>query len=296
MKGRKVQLVLGSGGARGLAHIGVIDELEERGHEIISTVGCSMGAVVGGIHAAGHHAAYREMMTGLTKARVYGMFDFTLDKQGFMKGDRIFKVIRSLVDVRDIRDLRIPFTAVAAEMEHRQEKWFRSGDFFKALRASIAIPGVFTPVREGGHVYVDGGVLNPLPLNAVERQADAITVAVNLNGKRKGEPKAADKTSEDSRLYREISRWLKLDAGTETNGDKMRPDARSLTDLLIFSYHMTQDRLTELMTEKYPPDIMIDIPRDACSTFDFHRGRELIALGRSACSRALDAFDAAAGQ
>lgn len=179
---KKVKLVLGSGGARGIAHIGVIEVLEENGYEITSVAGCSMGAVVGGIYAAGFQHVYKDWLLELTKPLLFQMLDFTLSTQGFLKGERIFSVLQEFTGPQLIEQFKIPFTAVAADMAQDKEVHYRSGDLYKALRASIAIPGIFTPVVENGQFLVDGGVLNPLPLDLVTKKEDEWIVAVNLNG------------------------------------------------------------------------------------------------------------------
>jgi NTE family protein len=289
--GLKVQLVLGCGGARGLAHLGVIEALEEQGHEIVSVAGCSMGAVIGGVYAAGCHRPYKEYMMTLTKTKVYGLFDFTLDKQGLVKGEKILEELKRIVNVKHIEDLRMPFTAVAADMELRREKWFDSGDLYKALRASFAIPGIFTPVRENGQVLVDGGVLNPLPLDAVERREDAVVVAVNLNGRPLGKNRSSErKGNEEKSLFKDITKWLKIDNGGSKKSIENPVNARWLTELLLFSYHMTQDRVIELMIERHRPEIVVDIPRDAGTTFDFHRCGELVKIGREIGTEALNKY------
>ena len=291
--GLKVHLVLGCGGARGLAHLGVIDALEEQGHEIVSVAGCSMGAVIGGAYAAGCHTQYRDYMMSLTKSKVYGLFDFTLDRQGLVKGEKILEELKRIVNVRHIEDLRIPFTAVAADMEVRKERWFTSGDLYKAMRASFAIPGIFTPVRENGQMLVDGGVLNPLPLDAVDRREDAVVLAVNLNGKPTGRKKGSEKReNEEKSLFKDIAKLLKIDNGGTKKTVENPIHAKWLTELLLFSYHMTQDRVIELMIERHSPEIVVDIPRDAGTTFDFHRCAELVSIGRELGREALKDYAA----
>jgi NTE family protein len=290
LEGSRVQLVLGSGGARGVAHVGVIDVLEEEGCEITSVAGCSMGAVVGGIYAAGFHAPYREWLLGMTRARVYGLFDLTLDRQGFVKGERIFQVLKRFIDVPPIEAFRIPFTAVAADMEQRREVWFDRGDLYQALRASIAIPGIFTPVRHGHQVLVDGGVLNPLPINAVQRQGDSLLVAVNVNGRPSGARGGQAAEAREARLFRNLSQWLKAGVGLELSQRKSLPNPRPVTDLLLHSYYMTQERLVDLMLRMYPPDITVEIPRDISGIFDFHRSADLAEAGREACRKAITAY------
>ncbi|MBC6489875.1 patatin-like phospholipase family protein [Flavihumibacter stibioxidans] len=296
---KKVQLVLGSGGARGIAHIGVIDVLEEEGYEIVSVAGCSMGAVVGGIYAAGFHREYKEWMLGLTKGKVWGLLDFTLDKKGFVKGDRLFEVLGQFMDVPDIEAFRIPFTAIAADMYHKREKWFRSGRLTDALRASIAIPGVFTPVIDEDQILVDGGVLNPLPLNAVERQPDAIVLAVNLNGHAPFFVPAPKKETEESTILKEVKALLRINSSREKPAKEIKisnarelAGSKYLNDILLYSYQMTQDRVTAMMLKEFPPDVLVEISREACSTFEFYRSAEMVEIGRIACRKALDGVTA----
>src|SRR5688572_24125800 len=161
---KNIRLVLGSGGARGMAHIGVVEELEREGFHIKQVVGCSMGAVVGGIYCAGYLKEYKHWLISLTKLDVFKLLDFTFSSQGFVKGERVFKAIEQLIGDHQIENFPIPFTAVAADVVRKREVHYQSGSLFKALRASIAMPTVFTPVMDGKSQLVDGGVLNPLPL------------------------------------------------------------------------------------------------------------------------------------
>ncbi|MHA8053779.1 patatin-like phospholipase family protein [Aquirufa sp. Wall-65K1] len=287
-RNRKVHLVLGSGGARGFAHMGVIDVLEEQGYEIISVTGCSMGAVVGGIYAAGFHEAYKSWALELTKAKVFSLLDFTLGKHGFVKGERIFEVLSQFINVPQIEDFKIPFTAVAADMNTKKEVWFQSGDLYRALRASIAIPGIFTPVIDGEHVLVDGGVLNPLPLNVVKKQEGELLIAVDLNGDSPFFVLPEKNDSEDSELLKGIKDWLgKYWVNAAPQDLSALASTKSLSDILFYSYEMTQDKVTEMMLDKYPPDILIEIPKSTSSIFDFDRAKDLIAYGRKACEEAL---------
>ncbi|MHA8062949.1 patatin-like phospholipase family protein [Aquirufa aurantiipilula] len=289
---KKVHLVLGSGGARGFAHMGVIDVLEEHNFEIISVTGCSMGAVVGGIYAAGFHEAYKKWALGLTKSKVFSLLDFTLGKHGFVKGERIFDVLSQFINVPQIEDFRIPFTAVAADMHTKKEVWFQSGDLYRALRASIAIPGIFTPVIDGEHVLVDGGVLNPLPLNVVNRQAGEMVVAVDLNGDAPFFVLPEKNESEDLALLKGIKEWLGKNWPSPAPTDlSTLASTKSLSDILFYSYEMTQDKVTEMMVDKYRPDILIEIPKSISSIFEFDRAEELIEYGREACLKAIVASE-----
>ncbi len=283
----KVHLVLGSGGARGIAHIGVIEELEKDGHEIIEVIGCSMGAVVGGIYSAGYLTEYRDWLLTLNKSAVWRLLDFTFTRQGFLKGEKVFDTILNMTGPLDIENLRIPFTAVATEMHNREEVIIRNGDLFQALRASISIPGIFTPVKHDHEVLVDGGVLNPLPLNLVKRRDDAIVVAVNINARKPQDanPKVEYREKEPPE---EPKGWLPISWPFTKKNAPTGPPSFSLIDLMQTSYDYTQDRLTELMIKHYSPDITVDIPRTTCGTFEFYRAKELIDLGQKSYQKAID--------
>ncbi|MFS0826595.1 patatin-like phospholipase family protein [Pseudomonas phoenicis] len=177
---KRVALVLGSGGARGYAHIGVIEEIERRGYEIACVAGCSMGAVIGGIYAAGKLDDYRRWIESLDYLDVLRLVDVSF-RLGAIRGDKVFGHIRKIVGEIDIEQLRIPYTAVAADLTHQQEIWFQEGCLHQAMRASAAIPSLFTPVQQGNRVLVDGGILNPLPIVPVVSSHCDLIVAVNLN-------------------------------------------------------------------------------------------------------------------
>ncbi|MBF8779084.1 patatin-like phospholipase family protein [Pseudomonas fulva] len=178
--GKRVALVLGSGGARGYAHIGVIEEIERRGYEIACIAGCSMGAVIGGIYAAGKLDEYKHWIESLDYLDVLRLVDVSF-RLGAIRGDKVFGQIRKIVGEMNIEQLRIPYTAVAADLTYQQEIWFQEGCLHKAMRASAAIPSLFTPVVQGNRVLVDGGILNPLPIIPVVSSHCDMIIAVNLN-------------------------------------------------------------------------------------------------------------------
>lgn len=273
----KVRLILGSGGARGIAHIGVIEELINDGHEIVEVVGCSMGAVVGGIFCAGHLQPYKDWLLTLTRSSVFNLTDFTFTRQGFVKGEKVFSTILDMTGPQNIEDLPIPFTAVATDIGNMTEVHINKGDLFRALRASIAIPGIFTPVNEGKNILVDGGVLNPLPVNLVEKKPGEIVVAVNINSKDVLPIKVSrNKQEENQKSWTSIS-WPFSKKNNENHTSKY-----SLIDLLQTSYDHTQDRLTEMIIKHYQPDLVVNIPRSSCATFEFYRAKEMIELGKKA--------------
>ncbi|HEY9006308.1 patatin-like phospholipase family protein [Ohtaekwangia sp.] len=282
---KNVRLVLGSGGARGMAHIGVIEELLKEGYTIREIAGCSMGAVVGGIYCAGYLHEYKRWLINLTKLDVFRLLDFTFSTHGFVKGERVFKAIEEFIGDHQIERFPIPFTAVATDMTSRKEIHYKSGSLFKALRASIGIPTVFTPVIDGRLQLVDGGVLNPLPLNVITREPDDLVVAVNLN--------AAVPTHHNNHHppteNKEQAAYLKMLNAFRTQVLKMdvhhaeeQAERLGFLDLLNRSYDLTLDRLTELTIDMHKPNIVVNISRDACGIFEFYRANEIIEEGRKA--------------
>lgn len=272
---KKVRLVLGSGGARGMAHIGIIEMLESEGYEITEVVGCSMGAVVGGIYATGKLGSYTDWLLTLTKADVWKLMDFTITRQGFVKGEKVFGPVQQMTGNWNIEDLPIPYTAVATNMITREEVHFRKGDLFQAMRASISIPGVFTPIRSNGDILVDGGVLNPLPVNLVKKREDELIVAVNINARTLEDRliPAPEKKENGNNWLTQYWPFVKKENSSASF---------SLMSLMQTTYDFTQDRLTEMMLEKHRPDILINIPRSSCGIFEFHRASEIIEMGRQA--------------
>lgn len=292
---QKVALVLGSGGARGIAHIGVIEELLERDYEIASIAGCSIGSVVGGMYAAGKLGAFKDWVINLDKMDVLKLVDFTFSLQGFVRGERIFDELEKLLDDCWIEDLEIPYVAVATDLIGQQQVVYKKGSLFDAMRASIAIPTVMTPVRRKNKEIVDGGVLNPLPMDLVKRQNGDIMVAVDLNANIPYEPinkkDAKEGQKKQEKAYKEyldaasgfIDKWKdKLPFTKESTPKKL-----GVFDILNKSFDLSQDRLTELLVEKYKPDVQLKVSREAATTFEFYRSKELINLGREACKEAL---------
>lgn len=178
---KKVALALSSGGPRGFAYIGAIEELLSRGYEITSVAGTSAGSLIGGIYAAGGLDAFKEWLYELDPVKVIALMDFSISKNYLVKGDRIIKVIKERVPEVNIEDLPIPFAAVATDLYTGEEIVFRDGPLFEAIRASISVPSMFRPVRWKGRTLVDGGMVNTLPLNRVQRVEGDILIGFNVN-------------------------------------------------------------------------------------------------------------------
>lgn len=283
-----VSLVLGSGGARGYSHIGVIEELERRGYEIICVAGSSMGALVGGVYAAGRLPEYKEWVVSLKRIDVFRMMDLTLRGEGTIGGKRLMTNLREIVGNPLIQELPIPYTAVATDLTHQKEVWFQKGSMLDAIRASIAVPGFFTPVFEEDRVLVDGGVLNPIPIiPTVAAHADLI-IAVDLNAEA-CQPRIA--MPETRYLDRSgFSDEWHLDGAPQAEEESVvdcSHKAVGRIDVLLNAVEVMQESLGKYKVAGYPPDLLIGIPKDACSFYEFHRGTEMIELGREIAAQSL---------
>lgn len=298
-----VSLVLGSGGARGYAHIGAIEELLAQGYAINSVAGASMGALIGGVYAAGKLAAYRDWVKSLQRMDVLRLLDWTF-RGGLIKGDRIVAHLKELIGEIDIEQLSIPYTAVAVDLIAQREVWFSRGPLFDAIRASIAIPTVFRPHHYQGRLLVDGGLLNPVPVTPTLRDLTDCTVAVDVNAVMPDEPDDAalpvdtaanDAGEEDAAAasgYRRriadfidtFKRERKPEHKLELVGDP------GLLETFARSLDVIQATLTRFKLAAQPPDLVIRIPRDACAFYEFHRAEELIELGRARTRETLREF------
>jgi NTE family protein len=278
-RGKRIALVLGSGGARGLAHIGIIQHLESLGHEIVYISGCSMGALVGGIYAAGQLEPYAEWARKLEKRDMFSLLDLAFGWTGLFKGDRLMGVLKELVGDHVIEELPIGFTAVATDLTEQREIWLNKGPLFDAIRASIAIPTVFTPHVYLGRVLVDGGLLNPIPIAPALNQDADLIVAVNLNAHSgRSRRRAAE-------LARVEDHAPEKDGAAQ--GDGGEPKVPGLIDVMTASLDLMQNSIARMKLASYTPDVVIDVPRDACLFYEFYRAEELITLGRECAERSL---------
>ena len=287
-KSQSVSLVLGSGGARGHAHIGVIRALEEMDFEVRNISGSSMGAAIGGIYAADKLDTYTEWAFQLAKSDVVKLLDFSFSLRSIFKGERIIEVLKDLVGDRKIEDLDKRFTAVATSLDEQREVWLNSGSLFTAIRASTAVPGVFAPVELDSRTLVDGGLVNPVPIAPTLYDTTDLTIAVNLAGMDEDyTPPAADtRRADESNSYRDkIANFLE---GLRDTDDSAAQDSESdATDLLVKSIDVMQGAISRLKLAAYAPDKTIDIPRNACSFSEFHRAEEMADLGYEKTCKAL---------
>ena len=294
-KKKTVSLVLSSGGARGLAHVGVIEELEKRGYEIIEIAGCSAGALVGGMYAAGKMPEFKDWICNLDRVDVFSLMDFTFSSRGFIKGEKVYSALKKVVPDCQIEDLSIPFSCNAVEVHTGKEYVFRKGSLYKAIRASGSIPSVFLPAKIEKNHFIDGGVLNPVPISLLSDPEETLVVVVDVNGL-ENEFIPPPQKDESGKQFISLPSWLK------DYQSKMRqffPDekkaesktAYSSLELVTRSFDLLQDRFCELLLEKYPVGVKIKISRKQAGTLEFHRSAEMIEIGRLKAKEALDQLE-----
>jgi len=275
-----VALVLGSGGARGTAHIGVIRELIKYGYEITSISGTSMGALVGGIYAAGKLDEYESWLCSLGKMDVFNLVDFTMSTQGIIKADRVLKELRKFIPDQKIEDLPIKYAAIATDLKKGKEVVMTEGSLFNAIRASISIPFVITPMQINDTLFVDGGVLNPLPVNQVFRQQNDILIVVDVNAQIPYQKPI--KEDSDWGYFEQLTRG-KLN-GFHKKLAQLVPQSKKENigyfNLIGITTSLMLSQISKLTIELNPPDLLIEISRNACGTFDFYKATELIGLGK----------------
>ena len=281
---KDVALVLSSGGARGLAHIGAIEELEAQGYRITSIAGCSMGALIGGVYAAGKLEEFREWMKTVDRKKMLELTDFSLSLNHIAKGSRILEAIMELVPDMLIEDLPIPYCAVATDLKGGHEVVFSKGSLFDAIRASISLPSFYEPVYRDGMILIDGGVTNPIPLNRVVRHDGDILVGVDVSGhdyKKQSEiqQELAEKRKHSTSLSQQILNKL-------------------IPDNLEFNYYTMLSRVSSvmirqnsiLMAQLMKPDVLVDIQMSRYGGFDYDKSEKIIAIGRQKTEQALSKY------
>lgn len=278
---KDVALVLSSGGARGLAHIGAIEELEAQGYRITSIAGCSMGALIGGVYAAGKLPEFREWMKTVDKKKMLELTDFSLSLNHIVKGTRIIKAIMEFVPDVLIEDLPIPYCAVATDWISGHEVVIDKGSLFEAIRASISLPSFYEPVRRDGMILIDGGVVNPIPMNRVKRHDGDLLVGVDVSG------------------HDYKAQWEKQQRQTEIQKHDKSLKAKLLDmitpDNIEFNYYTLLSRTSSimirqnsiLMAQLTKPDILIDIQMSRYGGFDYDKSERLIAIGHNKTKQAI---------
>ncbi|HEY0310132.1 MAG TPA: patatin-like phospholipase family protein [Luteimonas sp.] len=283
--GEKIALVLGAGGARGFAQIGVIEALEARAMNVVAVSGSSSGALVGGIYAAGKLREFREDLVRMGRGRFLRLLDPGLGKPGLLQGGGLVEAMKEVVGDPLIETLPKLFTAVAVDLQRHRVVWLRSGPLWDALRASFAIPGLFTPHEVDGRALVDGGLLAPLPITATRLSGAHRLVAVDMHSfpdRPPGEPAQPQAPVEDPGWLERFGGWFGKGLG---NGH----DAMGIVELMSRSLDTMQAQIARVELALDPPELVIRIPRDACQFYEFWRAAELIELGRAEAEKALDA-------
>jgi NTE family protein len=325
----RVALALGSGGARGYAHIGVIEALRARDYEIVGIAGSSMGAMVGGLQAAGRLDEFSDWAKSLTQRTILRLLDPSISAAGVLRAGKILDAVRDILGPVSIEQLPIPYTAVATDLLAGKSVWFQRGPLDEAIRASIAIPGVIAPHALDGRLLADGGILDPLPMAPIAAVNADLTIAVSLSGSeaggnREAEPGATvewlnrmvrstsallDTAAARSLLDRPtaravLSRFGGADSWTDDPDadevDEVDPDdiadvpgvpKLGSFEVMNRTIDIAQSALARHTLAAYPPDVLIEVPRSTCRGLEFHRAVEVIDVGRALANQALDAFE-----
>ncbi len=306
-KKKKIGLALGGGAARGWAHIGVIEALIERGIKVDYVSGTSMGSLVGAAYASGRLRELKSFAEGLKLKKLLSFLDIVFPRSGLIDGKKVEVLIKGVVDGRRIEDLPIPFRAVSADLMTGKEYVSSSGDIIGAIRGSISIPGVFTPLKNGDKVLVDGGLVNPLPVSVVKDMGADFVIAVDVNkdvtlekvlrerAKASGEDKAEEEqggaNGEKTSMLKTINEKLSSINLSSLNPLKDSDPESSLPnifDVITFSANITQVQITEDKLKVHPADMLIRPDVGHIRAMDFHRGIEAIGLGKDAANAMLD--------
>lgn len=326
---KEVALVLSSGGPRGFAYIGAIEELESRGYRITSVAGTSIGSLIGGIYAAGRLPDFKDWLYSLNKWEIFRLMDLSLGLNHIIKGERIINEIRSVVPEIDIEDLHIPYCAIATDLYTGEEVVFRKGSLFAAIRASISIPSLFEPVKYGLSTLIDGAIANSLPINRIERKEGDILVAFDLNHinvseikevllqdareeeeaeRFKNEKKADFQRAVDfvtTRTEISLVKRLKLFGSRSIHlikdvvkyrQENPQNDAleygENLYELLDRTFNLANYHNTQLRLQLQQPDILVRMPFDAYGDIaDYTKAKDIADIGRELMREALDRYE-----
>jgi len=286
---KNISLVLSGGGARGIAHIGVINVLQENGFHINAVAGTSMGAMVGGVFCSGTLPEFQKWLADADLKEAIKILDYSFSAPGFIKGEKLMKKMQDFLPFKKIEDLQLPYTAIATDILNRKEVVFNKGNISEAIRASISIPSVFTPVIKNDQVLVDGGVMNNIPINHVAKKEKDLVIAVCVNAdvpmKKEYQDIMAFKENSEKNEYLEklkkmrtyIKKYINSKKDATKNENKI-----GQYELIDRSIHMLITEVSKTILTNYPPDILIEIPRSMCSTFDFLKGKKIMEIGRLA--------------
>lgn len=282
---KNIALVLSSGGAKGFAHVGVIQALERHGFNITSIAGTSMGSLVGGLYATGELDNFLKFIDTLDLLEVLKLTDFTVSNKGLVKGDKVIEKMKEMIPDRNIEDLDIPYCAVATDIINGKEKVFTNGKLYDAIRASISIPTIFKPMKIDGHYYVDGGILNPMPINRVARKQHDIVVAVDVHAPIP--PEKEKETPIENKYFKQI-KLMHSKIGNLI--PKNKTDNIGYFNLITKTINLMLNQISEMTLIQNPPDILINISADQYGVFDFYKAKKIVANGDSAAEKAIMAY------
>lgn len=288
---KDVSLVLSGGGARGIAHIGVIEELEKQGFNIKSISGTSMGSLVGAVYAVGKMQEYKNWIYTLDRLDVFKLIDFTFSSQGLVKGDRVFKKMKKFIPDINIEELDIHYTATAADIINNKEVVFTKGSIYDAVRASIAIPTVFTPVITENSILVDGGVVNNVPISHVKRTKDDLLIVVYVNADIPVSRPSISKKEKEKKQSVYLKKINKFYNHINISKSKSKREKLGYFDIMNKTIALVTYQLAQLLMEKHSPDILVNVSRNSCGTFDFYKAEELVEIGRLAAIKSLEKYN-----
>ena len=301
MKSKNVALVLSSGGPRGFAYIGAIEELLDRGYKISSIAGVSAGSLIGGIYAAGGLDAFKEWLFGLDPMDVVTLMDFSLSRNYLVKGEKVIRTIKKRVPEVNIEDLPIPFTAIATDLFTGEEVIFREGPLFEAIRASISIPSMFKPAEYRGRTLVDGGIVNTFPLNRVQRTPRDILVGFNVNQIDISAVQdfldsraAINKKKSDGNLLGRIQASIQELRLIADGRDEHLPVSanENYFKILQRSFGIMNGALARMGIDLTPPDILVDLPFDTYhGVYGYSHAQEIAQIGRNLMAVALNRYE-----
>jgi len=283
---KNVSLVVSCGGARGVSAIGVIEELEKRGYKISSASGTSIGSAVLGVYALGNLSEYKEWLCSLSRIDVFRLMDFAISKHGLIKGEKVFNAMKDFLPDEKIENLKIPYSAIAADVNTFQEIIFTKGSLHHAIRCSTSIPSIMMPVVSKNKILVDGGVVNPLPLSRVKRKKGDILIAVDLNHhsyQKNVLPNNMERYSLDFPIIGTMMKYF----GRSTK----KQNVDNLVGFLNKTIYIMMHQLSQNAIDTYNPDVLIKIPSKTCGIFDFHKSNELIEIGREEAVAQLNLYE-----
>jgi NTE family protein len=283
---KTVSLALSGGAARGYAHIGVIRELINNGFKINAIAGTSIGAVVGAMFAANKLDEYEKWVKDLYQYDIISLLGFSI-KGGLLKTDKLFGVLGEMIGQNTlIEDLPIKFCAVSVDIVSKREVWFQEGNLLFAIKASSAIPSIFYPVEAGGYLYVDGGILNNLPVGALRNTHSDYTIAVDINSNTKAEYDINITQNEEEKQNSLFVQFQKISKKIV----KKSQNQYSILDIASISLDIMQNALKSYRLAENKVDILIEIPQSVCKVYDFHKARQLIEIGKIATKKALEYY------